>query len=66
MRRTPDFRPTTGTAAADDRASVHHFIRVHGRRPTTQALPGARARPAIGWAAPIRLRRELARFITRL
>jgi hypothetical protein len=57
----------------DDQCAVHHFIRVHGRRPTrercrqtlAQGTPSARGSSATHLAAraPWWLRREVVRFI---
>ncbi|MGF9753759.1 hypothetical protein AAII07_01025 [Microvirga sp. 0TCS3.31] len=68
------------TAEPDDHCLVHHFIRMHGRRPTAEELSALRPGPAaIAATAPApppqhtampggltaAVRRELAKLVTR-
>lgn len=69
MRRTP-----TDHVSLDDHCAVHHFIRVHGRRPSAEEVgrelqQGFDRRPATPAAAAARakaLRRQVARLVGQL
>ena len=72
--KAPVMRRAVPTSLSpDEHCAVHHFIRVHGRRPTPEELvreigatPGARLSAPTGSALTDRLRRRLAGVLSRL
>jgi hypothetical protein len=66
-------RHETVRLSPEEHCAIHHFIRVHGRRPAPGELarevdtPGRGARgPSPALVLPHRLRRKVARFLGQL
>ncbi len=64
---TQEATPTSPASRDEDRATVHHFIRLFGRAPTDDELVRFRdARARAVTRRGLRLRRRVARIIVRL